>query len=85
MPAVSDVKMVILFEDELRKASRLLDQLFMLPEDASDDVFQTAARAAIQACRVALYHPALLEDASIVMMTARGAFPRIESCNFGTN
>ena len=67
------ITLIVLYEEELRKAARLLAQAFDLPKEAPDADVSRALHSALQACRVALYHPGLLDDTAIVMLTTEAA------------
>ena len=47
------VNVIILWEHELREAAIMLDHLRTLPADASPDVYNLAASAALAACEYA--------------------------------
>lgn len=69
MTAAANVQLVVLFEDELRKAAKLLEQFYAAAEETPDEDISRMASDALQACRVALYHEQLLRDGAIVMLT----------------
>jgi hypothetical protein len=68
--------LVVLYEEEIKKAARLLEQLFNLPQDIAEVEFSKCAHSALWACRVALYHPGILDDSAIVMLTSEKALGR---------
>lgn len=74
MTANAKCNLVVLFEDEIRKAAKLLHQLYELPEDSSQEEYGKCVHDAVRACRVALFHEALLDDGSIVMLTSGDPF-----------
>ena len=69
MTAAANVQLVVLFEDEIRKASKMLDQVFNLPEGIAPEELSVCVQDALRACQVALYHEQLLKEGSIVMLT----------------
>ena len=73
MSASSKIEFLVLWEDELRTAARLIALYDDLPGDASDAAVGDALCAAISACRVAL---AGLDDSKVVgMMCHRDFIP----------
>lgn len=60
MPSQGELRIVVLFEDELRIAAKSLHHAYELTRtDASDDDRRDAIQTALQACFAALYHAEL--------------------------
>ena len=73
----AELSLVILYEEEIRKAAKLLHAVFTATEEERKADGGKAIAAALAACRVALYHPSLVDDSSpIVMLTSTAALKR---------
>ena len=68
MSGAAKLGLVVLFEDELRKAAKMLEELYT--EKDGNLRVQQAARA-ITACRAALYHLGKDPGTALVLLSSR--------------
>ena len=71
MPARKTINLVIIFDDELRKAGRLLDIAYNLAPGLPHEEKSKAIADALMACRVALYN--VRDDDSMLTLGSRRA------------
>ena len=75
MADTAKIELIVLYEEEIRKAAIMLDQLFKIKdEEFTNEEESKMFVDAVNACRVALYHPGLMVGSSIVMLTSKAAF-----------
>ena len=71
MTTIAKFELVLLHESEIRTASAALEKFFNLPEGHTDDEYQSAAKAALQASYAALHHPGIAEGRPLIMFADR--------------
>ena len=85
MPTGTTVKLVCLYEDEIRKAAKMLKQCDEVFQDESSTADQRseALNSALQACFAVLYGAE--EEGAVVMMAARELFLRARETSPATS
>ena len=72
MTAIAKMECVILFEDEIRIAAKLVKQFFDMPQDATDEEYSAAAKTTFMAFATALNRA---EEDDVVLLLGRKPAP----------
>lgn len=75
MSAGADLRLIVLWDDEIRTAAKALDRFFGMSRDTPESELQAAMGDALMASRVALVGAE--EDGKSLVLSSREFFPRI--------